>query len=876
MKADQLEEGLKNKLSKNRLVFWQDADAEFSEQLSDLSLDNVQILNLDEHSHLEAKKRIEIDEPEQPFLLYYSQVQEDPTRDWLYDIKLYSEHFYADSSSIILNELGIKQMALRSVVSQYKRFFGNKQRLAKVKKVIPENACKDELEISMMATLLKLDTATFLPVLQQLLVEFSNDVESTATLDELDKYGVSVPFWNLVTQNFGYASTEPSLRDLSYKLLSTDCWHGMQGKALPSLEDHLLPMPDTEGDQAKAKERIYLNSAKRATAINFISAWRESRSLVESYNRIASEVESRLEIKSKLAAIKEVEVLTQVDTFEFCEQKLISLLADNLTSLSSATVEQVVSRRLNGHWCHTNTVYAAIYKAIDAAKQFFDLKQQYGNGFSFDSAKALYKAYTDELHQFDCAYRLFSENALVASHNGSDILKLTGLVDEIENLYVDWYLNDLAIEWGRLVDEEDLLSTWKLPEINNQYDFFNNEIRSVLNRTQIKRVFVIISDALRYEVAKEIHDEINDEKRFKASISSQLGVVPSYTQLGMASLLPHQSLSINLNSKVEIKVDGKSAQGLDNRHKVLSAHNGMAVKSSEVLQWTNQEGREKVKDAEVVYIYHDEIDAKGDKAATEDETFDAARNAVNEIKKLVSRIINRLNGSRVVITADHGFLFKNSDVIDSDKTALQVKPAGAVEAKKRYVIGENLPAGDFYWKGTTKVTANSECNTEFMVPRGSNRFNFVGGARFIHGGIMPQEICVPVLHVRELDVKGQTKHAKETVGVVPLNSPIKIVANIDKLDFLQTDPVGDKHKPRLLEIYIEDPDGKKVSSVEKVNFDSTSDDMADRKRTIQIALSGTGFERSISYRLVMWRPDEKDVYASHSVTIDLAFEDDFF
>ncbi|MDU0355761.1 BREX-1 system phosphatase PglZ type A [Paraglaciecola aquimarina] len=424
-----------------------------------------------------------------------------------------------------------------------------------------------------------------------------------------------------------------------------------------------------------------------------------------------------------------------------------------------------------------------------------------------------------------------------------------------------------------------MLENWKIAGVINQQHFYNEEVKGVLTKTQVKRVFVIISDALRYEVAHDIHQQINDEQRFKSKIHSQLGVVPSYTQLGMASLLPHKTLTAKLGNKPEYKADGLSVHGHDNRHKILQKHGGIAFKSDEVLNWTNQEGRDKVRDAQVVYIYHDEIDAIGDKQATENQTFEAARNAVDEIKQLVGRIINRLNGSRVIVTADHGFLFKMTDVTDSDKTALKSKPAGTIEAKKRYLIGANLPTDSYYWTGklanTAGVDANNGDDAEFMIPRGSNRFNFVGGAKFIHGGIMPQEICVPVLHVRELDTKAQTKHAKQRVGVVPLNNPVKIVANIDRIQFLQTDPVGEKFKPRELELWIEDPDGKTISSKDKVLFDSASDKMDERKRNIQIKLEGSGFDRTLSYKLIM-EDTESKTKTTHSVIIDLAFEDDFF
>ncbi|MCK5819648.1 MAG: hypothetical protein KAH18_10480 [Psychromonas sp.] len=97
---------------------------------------------------------------------------------------------------------------------------------------------------------------------------------------------------------------------------------------------------------------------------------------------------------------------------------------------------------------------------------------------------------------------------------------------------------------------------------------------------------------------------------------------------------------------------------------------------------------------------------------------------------------------------------------------------------------------------TANVTPENDA--EFMIPGGSNRFYFTGGAKFIHGGIMPQEICVPVMHIRALNSKKKQTQIKQKVGVVPLNNPLKIVSNIDRIQFLQADSVADKYKPREL------------------------------------------------------------------------------
>lgn len=921
MNIEQISQGLLSKFEQCRLVFWQDTDNEFTNQLNQLSIVNenaepIEVIMLDEMSHFQVKQHIELLEPEKSFLLYSCVEPNVPERDWLYDVRLYSERFYADSSSMTLNELGMN-LEFRPVISKHRAFFTNKGRLNRLKKLLPNKANKEELQLALIAACLKVESPTFVAILQHLIVQysaavdrcggFSESIDSESLFDELEKYNLESAFWLFAKNSVGYCletpdseqsnkdavilSSQQKLQDLIVKLLFTECFQSLQNSGVsddePVLErfsEQLLPIALDEKGKRKAGYlgQIGMNSSKRAMAVNIVKSIRESRSMATAYNVIAAAIEGEFEFKNIFSLIKKPQLLYSVETFEFAEQQLIKLLALQINELDQVEIDKIVSHRLNTHWAYTYSNYASILNAIKAAKQFYTLKQKYIDGFHYSSAKEMYQAYEQELYLFDSAYRCFFENANKVAHNGSDILKQTDLVNDIENLYVDWYLHDLAISWGKLVDDEKLIDNWKLSGIANQYEFYNRHIISLFQTTQIKRIFVIISDALRYEVAHEISDQINKEKRYLSEIQSQLGVVPSYTQLGMAALLPHDKLTAQLGAKVEYKADGISVHGHENRQKILAKRNGVAFKASEVLNWTNQEGRLKVQDARVVYIYHDQIDAIGDKAVTENQTFDACADAVVEIKQLIERIINRLNGSRIIVTADHGFLFKSSDVVDADKTALSTKPKGTVEAKKRYLIGENLPKNNFYWQGKLAATANvsnTECDAQFIVPRGSNRFNFVGGAKFIHGGIMPQEICVPVLKIRELDKKQQTKHAKERVGVVPLDNPIRIVSLADKIALFQTSAVGKDYIARELEVWINDPEGNAVSHKQTIVFDSTSEKQDERKRNVIIMLNGTGFDRTVSYKLMMndiTQANRPNLLQSHSVTIDIAIEDDFF
>ena len=86
----------------------------------------------------------------------------------------------------------------------------------------------------------------------------------------------------------------------------------------------------------------------------------------------------------------------------------------------------------------------------------------------------------------------------------------------------------------------------------------------------------------------------------------------------------------------------------------------------------------------------------------------------------------------MVITADHGFLFtETAPSGNPDKSKLEDKPAGTVIAKKRYLLGYDLPRHEQVWRGDTTVTAEAAGGMQFWVPKGNNRFHFTGGARFL-------------------------------------------------------------------------------------------------------------------------------------------------
>lgn len=857
--------GLKAKFAEHRIVFWHDPDKRFLEELDNLELENVTLLDMTDQSQLAVKKRIEIDEPEQQFLLWFPHDAPPKEFDWLLDIRLYSTEFHADFAAITLNTLGIPQLGLREHIQRRKAFFSTK-RLSALKGLVTEQENEASLDKKMVAVIAGVKTAKTEEILFSLITQYVNqqkddDSDLENTLAMLKRHDLEGVLWDILNQEMGYQAEHPTLENLILKLFCTD----LSAQADPQKREWL-------------EKNVLATPSGRASALAFMVTWRADRRYKEAYDYCAQQMQDALRPEDQYRLSSPYD-LHECETTLSIEQTIIHALVTQLleesTTLDREAFKKLLSERQSKYWCQTRQEYCAIYDALRQAERLLNLRNRHIDGFHYQDSATFWKAYCEELFRFDQAYRLFNEYALLVHSKGAMILK--SLDDYIEALYSNWYLAELSRSWNKVLETENRMQEWRIAGVPRQQNFYNEVVKPQFNNPQIKRVFVIISDALRYEVAEELGNQINTEKRFTAELRSQLGVLPSYTQLGMAALLPHDEICYQPGSGDIVYADGLSTSGTPNRDTILKKYKGMAVKSDDLLKWKNQQGRDLIRDYEVVYIWHNTIDAMGDSASTEEKTFEVCRNAVVELKDLVTRVINRLHGTRIIVTADHGFLFQQQPLSGQDKTTLQIKPDNTIKNHKRFIIGHQLPADDFCWKGKVADTAGVSDNSEFLIPKGIQRFHFSGGARFVHGGAMLQEVCVPVLQVKALQKTAAEKQPqRRPVDIVKHHPLIKLVNNIDKVSLLQTHPVGELYEPRTLNIFIVDNANNVVSGKERICFDSDNNTMEKRVRDVTLKLIGANFNRRNEYWLILEDAQTETGYQKYPVIIDLAFQDDFF
>jgi len=853
----------------HRIVFWYDPDQEFIDAISSISLDGVHTVRCDAESLLELKITLELEDQDGKYLLYFPYPEPEPDKDWLLDIKLYSRVFHADHASILLNDLGLANQSMRSHLALRKKFFNSQERMARLQKFIVPDDQEKELDLKMIAVLVRAEQAGTFDILMKLfafLCAEECDLKTPPKVwDDIEKFGLAPFFWDQLSITFGYKVSQPSLSDFLIRLLVNDFANTLKGDVPASLHHFLFE-----------------NRTRVTNASVFAAQWRSHLGHYRQYAQISAKIASELGLDQLLTTFDETNLL-DVMTFEAVEQQIIRGLRSKIIQPHQDRPEDLKSaimRRKDGHWATVqlagyttdSNIYATAYAALDAVLDLLALRNVYDAGFSYPSPLAMFHAYTSELYRFDQLYRLFHEAADTVEMAGWDVLKTVQTF--VESCYSDWYLDQLSISWGSFMQGEDgLLNHWSLDGVLKQQNFFANHIQPILRTKSKARVFVIISDALRYEVGEELTRTINTQSRFKARLKSQLGVLPSYTALGMAALLPHDSYGYKEGSD-QVMIDGQPCATLEQRGAILAKHEGMSIKADTLLAMSKDQGRDHIKPFRAVYIYHDQIDATGDHASTEGETFQAARNTIEKLTSLVKFIINALNGTTILITADHGFIYQDQPPTSLEKSGLEIQPQGSIKKHKRFILGNNLGTSDKTWPGSTRVTAGTSESMEFWLPKGVNRFHFSGGARFIHGGAMPQEVIIPVITIKELDGNALVIDAVKKVGVSLLGSNRKIVNNRQKWIFIQTEKVGDRMLPRTLTISIRDDDAL-ISNETTITFDSDSDTMEDRKRSAKLMLKQGSYDNTKEYALVLRDPETQIEYERIPVNIDLAFMNDF-
>lgn len=794
--TSRIHESLDAALARKRVVLWYDPNGEWAAEFDGYQSAAAEKLRV-EGNEFSVKVAISRAPLEQRFLLYLPSAKPSEPDNWLLDLLLAGHEFTADRASLDIQEAGLT-LEFKELAKEHVKFFRSPVRTTKLKELLRPNDDEAAVRLKMLAVLAKQP-----PDIDKLLLDAFRQVEA-ADQDADDpiealygSHALSAHFWSAVGEKFGYASAEPNLRDFAVALFNSVSSLGPAGDLLPH-------------------------------ARVFLSIWKDSLSTRPAFDQWSDYLAGALRVEEQLLDPPADYNPADDDSYELIERYVIRNLLERFQAEASDTeLLDVIRTRSSSCWF---AKHLHGYRAIEQAVSFRSLLAK--ADLQVPSFEEGLQRYCNGWWRLDQAYRRCILHARAYQQPGL----LKPLREWLENHYVNNVLLPLTDRWS---DHVAQLSSWSSDVLPRQQEFHMRYVHAPLSSRSLKRLFVVISDALRYEAARDFADRLNGQagKGWQAEVEALLSVLPSFTQLGMAALLPGAQLGLNTTDATAL-VDGQSATGTANRDKILKAYgNGRAkaIQAEDFLNLaTSKEGAELTKEHDLIVIYHNRIDRIGDKRESEAETCQAVEDTFDDLEKILRKIAS-LKGSQVVITADHGFLFQQEPVDANDRAEFPAAKALSVK-NRRFALGEGIQptAGQ---KLFTAGQLGLSGNWEAVFPLGLDRFPRSGsGSRFVHGGTSLQEVVVPVIRLKK-----ERKEVSRCVAAELLRVPDKVTTSRLVFGLFQVEAVQPR---RLLPLQLRialyaKADGALLCAPRTVLLDSTASEAREREQQISLELANT-------------------------------------
>lgn len=828
-RASSVSDHLAARFEQHRLVVWHDPDASYAADVDVHAPNGVAVLRV-RNDEFGVKHRVLRDEPSTRFLIYRSGPVAEGVGNWLLDLELAYGVFTADRGALIRANLGLNAPGSDELIADHDSFFGDAKLVSKLTALLRADDDLAKIQAKMCAVVLDQKEHSFSELIRTLLVQHA--ASGSAGYEALVKQGLADFHWEGAANIYGYHSETPS----------------MAGFVLWMFK------------QARGGFAATTSNAARNIEIDFRS-FRNDRQSLFSLKELARHAETDLDYVQEAAEAPLAELVAS-DIFDAGEREIIRRLIDGIASQTiqpSDIAEMIRTRRRDSIWFDD---YATLYAALGAAAELIPaIRSARIDLSSFDDG---FSHYRDDLFRIDQLYRQFT----LASKTAEFTQPLEALKEQVENTYVTDFLSKLGISWQQQVDQ---VEAWKTSAFTSQSSFYDHYIAPLV-RGGRKKAVVVISDALRYEVADELTSRIRGENKYDAKIEAMLGVLPSYTQLGMASLLPHKILG-HSESGDPVLIDGQPSNGTANRSKILGSVGGTAIQATDFLKMRPAERRDLYAAHQVLYVYHDTIDATGDKAVSEHRTFKAAADAIDELIDIVKKMASA-NATNIFVTADHGFLYQESKL--PPQFNLTVKPQGdrVVVANRRYVLGRGLKDDDAFRRFLPEQLGLSS-DLEVQIPNSICRIVKPGaGFQFVHGGASLQEIVVPVISIN----KGRSDTVEPVnIDIHPESDKITTGQIVVKL--YQQSAVTDQRTARRLRagLYFGD---QLISNEPELLFDAESAEGRDRFQSVRLLLSkeaDLANNRGVEFRLCepIGETGEWKKYKSVPYTLKRSFTTDF-
>lgn len=818
-----------------KIVFWYDEDKEYQEFIKALKIEGTKIIIFENNSFY-IRYYIEKINLKDNIIIYFPFERPRVIDNELLDIESSNKDllFKPDAITMKIKSLNLTDDE-RNVIKKNKDFFNNKKREDDFREFPIEIKNSQNIDSIITAVLLGIKTINNDEIIKHIIKEY---LSKSKKYEDLFKFGNEEFILNLFNQNFSTSiSSSDELDEVLKSLVFTYFASDMKNF--------------TEID----KFGKYVLKNKATNVYVFIDLFMRDVTTKKFYEDIAVDIETKFGIEDILRKMN-IDDYINADAFPIIDKYILHYIINQLNHSVNNYDKYLdyIEKRENKFWFKNfKNEYMFLYYYInfllEIEKRIEEIKT-----YNFDE---FVEVYVSSLSVIDTLYR----KSYLYFDNIKDKDEYMPLKELLENTYVNEFMGKLSIKWSESVEK---LKEYGSHNIVLQNKFYNEYIKPFKDKKD--RNIIIISDAFRYECAKELNDKLNIFAE-SSELSHMLSLVPSYTKLGMAALLPNTTLS-KVRDGDDILVDGKNSSSILDREKILQNENkdSLAITYNNLCKMTKTEWKKLFTGKRVIYIYHDIIDKTGEH--NEEQVFEASEKAIEEILTLIQDLHTTFTGISAFITADHGYFYKRGTIKVHEKTNKEGK---ATKQKTRYSY-TTKPSTE---EGIISINLDyifGEDSGYVNIPKGNLIYARQGsGFNYVHGGILPQEVIIPLIKFKS----GRMSVETSKVGIALSALSNRITNSITRLSFIQDSKVDEEHQACRYTVHFEDDEGNKISDIITIIADLENENVNERIFEEKFVFKDISYDREKKYYLIITEEETGIIKSKVKFIIDIAIVNNF-
>lgn len=529
-----------------------------------------------------------------------------------------------------------------------------------------------------------------------------------------------------------------------------------QAKDLVSLQDYLwlvLLFSEFYFDSSRVDLPEGLRTVPRAAdeaqpfvyqLCDGLRAGRFQESYIDRANRLADQ----LGLEKQAAMMRS---LGERDTFAFEESFFLDQFVAAMQAQQWPQARGFVENRRRSMWINVEA-YQARKVEWEVAGRAVDLLEKIGHFADLPSdLPGLVEQYVGKLYQVDRLHR-YLESVLVdrvEHHQGLD-----AVIAQAREAYVRFTRRLHGVTLAAVTS-----AGWPLRglEYVENSELFDKVVEPLLETRDPHRVAYLLVDALRFELARDLEQQLI--RHYKVELKVSCAQLPTYTEIGMASLMPKAKGNLSLKLKdgeLTTYLGDLPATDPQRRFAWMKSQKGDRCQDIHLEELLGPRRPLVADNINLLLVRDSSIDASAEKS--EELTMRIIPKLLNNVLKGIRRL-QEMGFTHAVIATDHGFML-NMDV--GAGTTCEYPEGEWTKQTKRCVLGRGTPDTANAVLARTSLGIPGEFE-HLATPRAFTSYRSAKG--YFHEGISLQENVLPRMVVTLAAAPAATRSAMEITAL---------------------------------------------------------------------------------------------------------------